>query len=218
MRRCAVAASSNSYREERKKRTNIMAKHKLIMVLAGSVLGALCTAVRARSGSTEEITAANGEFVEIQNKRFLRVGEALCMAREVATQRGKAVGGTWLGCQVIRGSVNLAGVALGEGDGFTLDSAGAVNVDVSEVSELDAVSDLLSGQGLPDVRFDAARLLPQPAPKPERKPRAAAGRMGARVVAQGTPSRFAANPTDLEDSPALAALDAMTDASDDAQA
>jgi hypothetical protein len=201
--------------EKKERKGNIMAKHKLIQVLAGSVLSALCTAVRARSGSTEDITKADGEFVEIENKRFLRVGDALCMAREVATQRGKGVGGTWLGCQVIRGSVNLAGIELSAGDGFTLDSAGAVNVDVSEVSELDAVSELLSEQGLPNVQFDAARLLPQPAPKPERKPRAAAGRMGARVVAQGTPSRFASNPTDLSDSPALAALDAMTDAGAD---
>lgn len=195
-----------------------MAKHKSIIVLAGIALLELCKAIRARSGSTEEITAANGEFVELQNKRFLRVGDALCMARECATQRGRGIGGTWLGCQVIRGSMNLDGRELVAGDAFVLNSAGAIDLDVSEVSDLDAVTELLAAEGLPSVEFDAARLLPQPAPKPERKPRAVVGRLGARVVAQGAPSRFAENPTDLSNSPALDALDALTDASDEPQA
>ena len=185
-------------------------KFDRIIALVGASLAELCTAVRVRSGSKDAITKANGDYVRPANAQFLRVGDATCYVAGIATMRGRSIGGTYLRVQIIDGTIETEEGCLSRGDEFTLVSAGAASIECSELTEAEGMSAVFSALDLPEPDLSGDNLPARaekapPAAKPEKH-----GRVGL-LVSQGAPSRFAANPTDLSDSPALAALDAMTD-------
>jgi len=116
--------------------------------------------------------------------------------------------------QVIQGETMIGGERFARDDQFTLDGSGSIDVNAEELSEGDGIAEILSGLGMSEPDLSGDNLPTRKEKTPVAASSAPRGRVGIVRVSQGAPSRFAgAAATNLGDSPALAALDAMTDVS-----